>query len=68
LAVKIADTSANLSINLNEIIAIDVITHAEVSCCHPHDDYRPKFDVAEFNEEVKPLILKDNAAKMLKFT
>ena len=35
-----------MSINLNDIIAIDVHTHAEVSCCQPHDDYRPEFDVA----------------------
>ena len=35
-----------MSINLNHIIAIDVHTHAEVSCCQPHDDYRPEFDVA----------------------
>ena len=33
-------------INLDETIAIDVHTHAEVSCCQPHDDYRSEFDVA----------------------
>ncbi len=97
-----------MSINLNDIIVIDVHTHAEVSCCQPHDDYRPEFDVAfakyfppqliqyantqlkdriffrmdfplitperwmkdfetaGFKEEVKPLILKENAARMLK--
>ena len=35
-----------MSINLNDIIAIDVHTHAEVSCCQPNDDYRPEFDMA----------------------
>jgi hypothetical protein len=33
-------------INLNEIIAIDVHTHAEVSVVNRHDDYRPEFDEA----------------------
>lgn len=33
-------------IDLDKIVAIDVHTHAEVSCCQPHDDYRPEFDVA----------------------
>ena len=35
-----------MPINLSEIIAIDVHTHAEVSCRQPHDDYRPEFDEA----------------------
>jgi predicted TIM-barrel fold metal-dependent hydrolase len=35
-----------MQINLNDITAIDVHTHAEVSCCQPHDDYRPEFDEA----------------------
>ena len=35
-----------MKINLNEIVAIDVHTHAEVSCRQPHDDYRPEFDEA----------------------
>lgn len=33
-------------IDLNNIIAIDVHTHAEVSCRQPHDDFRPEFDEA----------------------
>ena len=33
-------------IDLNQVIAIDVHTHAEVSCRQPHDDYRPEFDEA----------------------
>lgn len=46
-------------------------THAEVSCCQPHDDYRSEFDVAidfeeaSLKEEVKSLILKEHAIKML---
>lgn len=33
-------------IDTEKIIAIDVHTHAEVSCKQPHDDYRPEFDEA----------------------
>ena len=33
-------------IDLQKIVAIDVHTHAEVSCKQPHDDYRPEFDAA----------------------
>jgi hypothetical protein len=33
-------------IDINIITAIDVHTHAEVSCRQPHDDYRPEFDEA----------------------
>lgn len=33
-------------IDIQKITAIDVHTHAEVSCCQPHDDYRSEFDVA----------------------
>ena len=33
-------------IDLQHIIAIDVHTHAEVSCRQPHDDFRPEFDEA----------------------
>jgi uncharacterized protein len=33
-------------IDIKKITAIDVHTHAEVSCCQPHDDFRPEFDVA----------------------
>ena len=33
-------------INIEKITAIDVHTHAEVSCRQPHDDYRPEFDEA----------------------
>jgi hypothetical protein len=37
---------SNNKMNLDEIVAIDVHTHAEVSCRQPHDDYRPEFDEA----------------------
>lgn len=30
--------------NLNDIVAIDIHTHAEVACKQPHDDFRPEFD------------------------
>ena len=33
-------------LDLNKIVAIDVHTHAEVSCTQPHDDYRPELDEA----------------------
>lgn len=33
-------------IDFNKIIAIDVHTHAEVSCTQPHDDFRPELDEA----------------------
>ena len=33
-------------INIEKVTAIDVHTHAEVSCCQPHHDFRPGFDVA----------------------
>ena len=33
-------------IDLDKIVAIDVHTHAEVSCRQPHDDYRPDLDEA----------------------
>ncbi|MCB0634574.1 MAG: 4-hydroxyphenyl-beta-ketoacyl-CoA hydrolase, partial [Lewinella sp.] len=33
-------------IDPDNIIAIDVHTHAEVSCRQPHDDYRPELDEA----------------------
>lgn len=33
-------------IDFDKIIAIDVHTHAEVSCTQPHDDFRPELDEA----------------------
>ena len=33
-------------IDIDKVIAIDVHTHAEVSCSQPHDDYRPELDEA----------------------
>ncbi len=33
-------------IDISKIKAIDVHTHAEVSCCQPHHDYRPELDEA----------------------
>ncbi|MBO0938256.1 amidohydrolase [Fibrella sp. HMF5335] len=46
-------------IDLQKIVAIDVHTHAEVSCCQPHDDYRPEFDEAfarYFKSDKRPTI------------
>ncbi|HEX8424776.1 amidohydrolase family protein [Hymenobacter sp.] len=37
---------AKSGLNLDTLVAIDVHTHAEVSCTQPHDDYRPEFDLA----------------------
>jgi hypothetical protein len=33
-------------LNFDDLVAIDVHTHAEVSCKQPHDDYRPELDEA----------------------
>jgi uncharacterized protein len=33
-------------INPSTILALDIHTHAEISCIQPHDDYRPEFDLA----------------------
>ena len=33
-------------LDLNKLSAIDVHTHAEVSCTQPQDDYRPELDLA----------------------
>ena len=46
-------------IDINKIVAIDVHTHAEVSCQQPHDDYRSEFDVAfakYFKSDHRPTI------------
>ena len=46
-------------IDIEKIVAIDVHTHAEVSCQQPHDDYRPEFDVAfakYFKSDKRPTI------------
>ncbi len=46
-------------IDIKNIVAIDVHTHAEVSCTQPHDDYRPEFDVAfakYFKSDKRPTI------------
>jgi len=32
--------------NIQDLIAIDIHTHAEVSCCQPYDDYGKEFDEA----------------------
>jgi len=32
--------------NLKDLVAIDMHTHAEVSCCQPYDDYAKEFDEA----------------------
>jgi predicted TIM-barrel fold metal-dependent hydrolase len=48
-------------LKLDEIIAIDVHTHAEVSCKQPHDDYRPEIDEAfakYFKSDKRPTIQK----------
>lgn len=74
--------------NVSELVAIDVHTHADISCRQPQDDYAQEFAAAKqkyfksgqppttaatvrdfepagFKPEVRPLILKDNAAKLL---
>ena len=46
-------------IDIDQIIAIDVHTHAEVSCRQPHDDYRPELDEAftrYFKSDKRPTI------------
>ncbi len=46
-------------IDTEKIIAIDVHTHAEVSCRQPHDDYRSEFDEAfakYFKSKERPTI------------
>lgn len=46
-------------IDTEKIVAIDVHTHAEVSCQQPHDDYRPEFDAAfakYFKSDHRPTI------------
>lgn len=46
-------------IDLDKITAIDVHTHAEVSCRQPHDDYKPEFDEAfakYFKSDERPTI------------
>ena len=50
---------AEKKLNLDEIRAIDVHTHAEVSCRQPHDNYRPEFDEAfakYFKSDHRPTI------------
>ena len=32
--------------NIQDLIAIDVHTHAEVSCCQPYDEFGRAFDEA----------------------
>jgi uncharacterized protein len=33
-------------IDIKKITAFDVYTHAEISTCQPHDDFRPELDEA----------------------
>ncbi len=45
--------------NIADLVAIDVHTHAEVSCRQPHDDYGKEFDEAAaryFKIERRPTI------------
>ena len=64
-------------IDINKVIAIDVHTHAEVSCCQPHDDYRPELDEAfakYFKSDKRPTIqetadfYRDNNLAFVMFT
>ena len=64
-------------IDINKITAIDVHTHAEVSCCQPHDDYRPELDDAfakYFKSDKRPTIqetadfYRDNNLAFVMFT
>lgn len=46
-------------LDTQKIVAIDVHTHAEVSCRQPHDDYRPELDEAfarYFKSDHRPTI------------
>lgn len=46
-------------IDTGKIVAIDVHTHAEASCRHPHDDFRPELDEAfarYFKSDKRPTI------------
>jgi uncharacterized protein len=46
-------------LNTSELVAIDVHTHAEVSCRQPHDSYRPELDEAfarYFKSDHRPTI------------
>ncbi|HEX8330518.1 MAG TPA: amidohydrolase family protein [Hymenobacter sp.] len=46
-------------LDLDALVAIDVHTHAEVSCTQPHDDYRPELDEAfakYFKSDHRPTI------------
>jgi hypothetical protein len=52
-------------VNIDRLIAIDTHTHAEVSCCQPPDEFGKAFDQAGIKPEVKPLILKHNAVRLL---
>ncbi|MFK7982071.1 MAG: amidohydrolase family protein, partial [Saprospiraceae bacterium] len=46
-------------IDIEKVVAIDVHTHAEVSCRQPHDDYRPELDAGfakYFKTDERPTI------------
>lgn len=46
-------------IDIDNIVAIDVHTHAEASCWHPHDEFRPELDEAfakYFKSDHRPTI------------
>ena len=46
-------------IDIEKVVAIDVHTHAEVSCRQPHDDYRPELDAGfakYFKSDERPTI------------
>ena len=46
-------------LDIQKLVAIDVHTHAEVSCRQPHDDYRPELDEAfarYFKSDHRPTI------------
>ncbi|MCB0848101.1 MAG: 4-hydroxyphenyl-beta-ketoacyl-CoA hydrolase, partial [Bacteroidetes bacterium] len=46
-------------IDIEKVRAIDVHTHAEVSCQQPHDDFRPELDEAfakYFKSDKRPTI------------
>jgi hypothetical protein len=55
-------------LNIDDLIAIDVHTHAETSTRMLPDEAAKALDEKlDIKPEVRPLILKENAAKLLKF-
>jgi hypothetical protein len=59
-----------MSIDLDAIVALDVHTHAERNVGEPQDPVTPDrwlsdFEKLPIRDEVRPLVLKHNAARLL---